>query len=103
VAAFLANIFKTLVLVFSLPIDYMTVALTSEFLMTATFFKLFLKKKGFLSGSFRFDYAKNLLLSSWKMIFSGLPITFQARVEYLFIDPLSMKYKFKQAYSRKNF
>ena len=85
-AAFLANVLKALVLIFALPIVYIAMAMTSEFLMTATFFKLCLKKGGFTSGVFNVGYAKQLLARSWKMIFSGLLITFQARVEYFLIE-----------------
>ncbi|BEI32931.1 flippase [Polynucleobacter sp. HIN5] len=84
-AAILANLLKAVVLVFTLPIGYIAAAMTSEFLMTTTFFKLILKKKGFLSGSFRIEYAKSALLRSWKMIFAGLLITFQVRVEFFLI------------------
>jgi O-antigen/teichoic acid export membrane protein len=86
VAAFLANLLKALVLIFSLPISYIAAAMTSEFLMTTSLLKLFLKKKSFISGSFRFEYAKSLLLRSWKIIFAGLLITLQARVEYFLIE-----------------
>jgi O-antigen/teichoic acid export membrane protein len=85
-AAFLANALKALVLIFSLPISYIAAAMTSEFILTSTFFKLFLKKKSFVAGSFRFEYAKTLLARSWKIIFAGLLITFQARVEYFLIE-----------------
>ncbi|MBU3580995.1 oligosaccharide flippase family protein [Polynucleobacter sp. AP-Capit-er-40B-B4] len=85
-AAFLANVLKALVLIVALPISYIAMAMTSEFLLTTTFFKLCLKKKGFLPGSFRSEYAKSLLLRSWKIIFAGLLITFQARVEYFLIE-----------------
>lgn len=86
VAAFLANVLKALALMFSLPISYIAMAMISEFALTTTFFKLFLKKKGFLSGSFRFEYARSLLLRSWKIIFAGLLIALQARVEYFLIE-----------------
>ena len=85
-AAFLSNVLKALVLIVTLPISYIAMAMTSEFLLTTTFFKLCLKKKGFLPGSFRLEYAKSLLLRSWKIIFAGLLITFQARVEYFLIE-----------------
>ncbi|MBU3637590.1 oligosaccharide flippase family protein [Polynucleobacter sp. es-MAR-4] len=85
-AAFLANVLKALVLIFALPIGYIATAMTSEFAMTSTFFKLCLKKKGFMPGVFQLDYAKDLLARSWKIIFAGLLITFQARVEYFLIE-----------------
>ena len=85
-AAFLANMLKALVLIFTLPIAYIAMAMTSEFLMTTTFFKLCLKKGGFIPGVFNFGYAKQLLAHSWKIIFAGLLITFQARVEYFLIE-----------------
>ena len=86
VASFLANVLKALVLMFALPISYIAMAMTSEFLMTTTFFKLCLKKGGFTSGVFNARYAKQLLYRSWKIVFAGLLITFQARVEYFLIE-----------------
>jgi O-antigen/teichoic acid export membrane protein len=86
VAAFLANLLKALVLIFTLPITYIAMAMISEFLMTTTFFKQCLKKGGFTSGVFNVGYAKKLLTHSWKIIFAGLLIAFQARVEYFLIE-----------------
>lgn len=85
-AAFLANVLKALALIFALPIGYIAMAMISEFLMTTTFFKLCLKNGGFTSGVFNVGYAKQLLARSWKIIFAGLLITFQARVEYFLIE-----------------
>jgi O-antigen/teichoic acid export membrane protein len=85
-AAFVANLLKAFVLVLTLPIGYIAAAMTSEFVMTTTFFKLCLKKKGFISGVFQLEYAKHLLARSWKIIFAGLLIAFQARVEYFLIE-----------------
>jgi O-antigen/teichoic acid export membrane protein len=85
-AAFLANVLKALILVFALPIGYIAAAMASEFAMTTSFFKLCLKKKGFMPGQFKLDYAKDLLARSWKIIFAGLLITFQARIEYFLIE-----------------
>ncbi len=85
-SAFVANLLKAVVLVFSLPIGYMAAAMTSETAMTSTAFRFFLKKKGFVAGTFQIDYAKDLLKRSWKIIIAGMLIVFQARIEYFLIE-----------------
>lgn len=85
-SAFVANLLKAVVLVFSLPIGYMAAAMTSETAMTSTAFRFFLKKKGFVAGTFQIDYAKDLLRRSWKIIIAGMLIVFQARIEYFLIE-----------------
>jgi O-antigen/teichoic acid export membrane protein len=85
-AAFLANVLKALVLLFSLPISYIAAAMTSEFLMTFQAFKYFVTKKKYGVGNFRFDYAKSLLKRSWKIMLAGSLIVLQARVEYFLIE-----------------
>lgn len=86
VAAFLANVFKAIILIFSLPIAYIAVAMTSEFLMTFQAFKYFVRRKGLSSGIFRFNYAKSLLKRSWKIMLAGLLIMCQARIEYFLVE-----------------
>jgi len=85
-SAFIANLFKAIVLMFALPIGYMAAAMTSETAMTSMAFRFFLKKKGFEVGVFRIEYAKDLLRRSWKIIFAGILIVFQARIEYFLIE-----------------
>ena len=85
-AAFLANVLKALVLIFALPISYIAVAMTSEFIITFQSFKYFLGKKKYSQGVFSFDYAKSLLKRSWKIMLAGLLMMCQARVEYFLVE-----------------
>ncbi|MGV0963910.1 MAG: oligosaccharide flippase family protein [Polynucleobacter sp.] len=86
VSALISSAFKVLSVVFGWPIYAISAAMTGEYAVNSIIFSR-LNKYYFQSrGSFQFNYAKQLLNRSWKIILSGLVITFQSRIEYYLIE-----------------
>lgn len=80
-------VLKVLVVWLSLPLSFLAAAMTFEYAAAARSFHRAIVRGGFAAGGhFNGGYAKALLQRSWKVIFAGLIIMLQARVEYFMIE-----------------
>ncbi|BDT74652.1 oligosaccharide flippase family protein [Polynucleobacter sp. KF022] len=77
---------KCLVIFLGLPITFLAAAMTSEYIITAGAFKLFVRGKAYVKGIFQPVYAKALIQRSWKIILAGTIIMCQVRIEYFLVE-----------------